>query len=353
MDMNVSGIGYDNAGSVCPLDKSDNLTMDRTILVTGGAGYIGSHTALELQERGYRVVVLDNLSTGHRWAVRADEFVEGDIRDTPLLNETFARFKFDAIVHFAAKSIVSDSVLNPMDYYDNNVVGTQRLIQAAIYAGVSKFIFSSTAAVYGSPNSLVISEDIEKSPVNPYGRSKRMVELMLTDAALATQLSSVSLRYFNAGGARPDSGLGERHIPETHLIPQLLLSAGARDNGDFKLFGNDYPTIDGTCIRDFVHVKDLARAHADVIKYLNENPGTHSFNLGSGKGNSVLEILKACEDVIGERIEYQVVARRQGDPPILIADSTKAMTELGWKSTFDLIDIVKDSHQFLCSCNLD
>ena len=322
--------------------------MNRTILVTGGAGYIGSHTALELQERGYRVVVLDNLSTGHRWASRADEFIEGDIRDTNLLTQIFERRPIDAVVHFAAKSIVSESVNHPLDYYDNNVVGAQRLIQATIIAGVSKFIFSSTAAVYGEPKSEVIREDADKSPINPYGHSKRMVELMLADAFKANQLRSVAFRYFNAAGARPEAGLGEIHQPETHLIPSILLSClKDEETTSLKVFGDDYPTRDGSCIRDYVHVKDLARAHADAVDFLDKHPGAHAFNLGASKGYSVFDIIRSCEAVVGHKIEYDIAGRRAGDPAVLVADASMASTNLGWSARLALAEMVEDAYKFL------
>lgn len=322
--------------------------MNKTILVTGGAGYIGSHTALELQERGYYVVVLDNLSTGHRWAIRANEFIEGDIRDTKLLNDTFSRFKFDAIVHFAAKSIVSDSILDPMDYYDNNVVGAQRLIRSAISAGVTSFIFSSTAAVYGAPKTLIISEDAEKAPISPYGQSKRMVELILADAFASYQLNSISFRYFNAAGARAEVGLGERHVPETHLIPNILLSCLTDDPRNvLQVFGNDYPTKDGSCVRDYIHVRDIARAHIDAIQFLEAKKGAHTTNLGSGLGYSVFDIIAACEATVGKKIDFEVVGRRAGDPPVLVADASKVRTELGWVASSELPVMVEDTFNFL------
>lgn len=322
--------------------------MNKTILVTGGAGYIGSHTALALQERGYRVVVLDNLSTGHRWAIRANEFIEGDIRDTNLLSDTFSRFNFDAVIHFAAKSIVSDSIFDPMDYYDNNVVGAQRLIRSVISAGVTHFIFSSTAAVYGAPKTLIISEDAEKAPINPYGQSKRMVELILADAFASYRLNSISFRYFNAAGAKPEAGLGERHLPETHLIPNILLSCLSENpKNALQLFGNDYPTKDGSCVRDYIHVKDIARAHIDAIEFLDYKPGAHVTNLGSGLGYSVYDIICACETAVGKKIDFEVVGRRAGDPPVLVADASKARTELGWTARSALPKMVEDAFNFL------
>ena len=321
--------------------------MLQNILVTGGAGYIGSHAALELQERGHRVVVLDNLSTGHRWAVRTEDFVEGDIRDKALLTKTFSDYGIECVVHFAAKSIVADSVIDPFTYYDNNVVGAQRLIQAAIEAGIQKFIFSSTAAVYGNAGEKFINEAALKEPINPYGQSKRMVELMLEDAYKAHQLSSVSFRYFNAAGARPEVGLGEKHLPETHLIPNILLSALSNSQRSLKVFGDDYPTKDGTCVRDYIHVKDLARAHADAVYYLEHNKDAHFFNLGTGQGSSVFDILSACEAVLGRSIDYEITDRRAGDPPVLVADVSKVQKKLHWSANESLNSMVADAHQFL------
>jgi UDP-glucose 4-epimerase len=322
--------------------------MSKMILVTGGAGYIGSHTALELQERGHQVVVLDNLTTGHRWAIRADKFIKGDVRDTALLTQIFERMPIDTVVHFAAKSVVSESITNPLNYYENNVVGAQRLIQATVLAGVPKFIFSSTAAVYGAPNSKAIVEKAVKCPINPYGRTKRMVELMLTDAFKANQLNSVTFRYFNAAGARPDAALGEIHEPETHLIPSILLSClESKERTSLKVFGDDYPTPDGSCIRDYIHVKDLARAHADAIAFLDAHPGAHIMNLGAGKGYSVFDIINVCEATVAHKINYEIVGRRVGDPPTLVADASKALLTLGWSTRHSLPAIIEDSFKFL------
>lgn len=321
--------------------------MVQNILVTGGAGYIGSHAVLELQERGHRVVVLDNLSTGHRWAVRTGDFVKGDIRDKVLLTKTFAYYGIECVVHFAAKSIVTESVTDPFKYYDNNVVGALRLIQATIEAGIQKFIFSSTAAVYGDVGEKLITEAALKEPINPYGRSKRMVELMLSDAYLSHQLSSVSFRYFNAAGARPEAGLGEVHLPETHLIPNILLSALSNSRRSLKVFGNDYSTKDGTCVRDYIHVKDLARAHADAVQYLDQEKDAHIFNLGGGTGSSVFDVLRACEGVLGHSIDYEITNRRPGDPPVLVADVSKVQKQLHWSAYESLNSMVVDAHQFL------
>ena len=321
--------------------------MPEKILVTGGAGYIGSHAVFELKARGYQVTVLDNLSTGHEWALRSDQFIQGDIRDEVLLRAIFRDHDFDTVMHFAAKSIVSESMKNPLDYYDNNVVGAQRLIQAAVEGGVSRFIFSSTAAVYGETQKGLISEGSKKNPINPYGQSKRMIELMLSDAFTAHKLSSVSFRYFNAAGARPEAGLGEKHDPETHLIPNILLSTMSDNGPGLKVFGDNYPTKDGTCVRDYIHVKDLAHAHADAVQYLERAKGTHVFNLGTGQGSSVFDILRACKAVLGQSIDYEIADRRAGDPPVLVSDVSKALELLGWSAKENLNAMVSDAHQFL------
>ena len=321
--------------------------MPEKILVTGGAGYIGSHAVFELKARGYHVIVLDNLSTGHEWALRSDQFIRGDIRDEVLLRAIFQDHDFDTVMHFAAKSIVSESMKNPLDYYDNNVVGAQRLIQAAVEGGVSRFIFSSTAAVYGETQKGLISEGSDKNPINPYGQSKRMIELILSDAFTAHKLSSVSFRYFNAAGARPEAGLGEKHDPETHLIPNILLSTMSDKGPGLKVFGDNYPTKDGTCVRDYIHVKDLAHAHADAVQYLEREKGAHVFNLGTGEGSSVFDILRACKAVLGQSIDYEIAGRRAGDPPVLVADVSKALELLGWSARENLNAMVSDAHQFL------
>lgn len=321
--------------------------MPEKILVTGGAGYIGSHAVFELKARGYHVIVLDNLSTGHEWALRSDQFIRGDIRDEVLLRAIFQDHDFDTVMHFAAKSIVSESMKNPLDYYDNNVVGAQRLIQAAVEGGVSRFIFSSTAAVYGETQKGLISEGSDKNPINPYGQSKRMIELMLSDALTAHKLSSVSFRYFNAAGARPEAGLGEKHDPETHLIPNILLSTMSDKGPGLKVFGDNYPTKDGTCVRDYIHVKDLAHAHADAVQYLEREKDAHVFNLGTGEGSSVFDILRACKAVLGQSIDYEIAGRRAGDPPVLVADVSKALELLGWSARENLNAMVSDAHQFL------
>ena len=322
--------------------------MDNKVLVTGGAGYIGSHTVWELKRQGYDVTVLDNLSTGHKWAVKDTELVVGDVRDTHLVHSVFEKHAYQAVIHFAAKSIVADSIKRPLEYYDNNVMGSQVLINAVIQHDIPNFVFSSTAAVYGEPQDDAINESHPTNPINPYGKSKLMVETALQDAAMSCGLNVIAFRYFNAAGANPQANLGEVHEPETHLIPNILSSAlDIQANGAVKVFGDDYETNDGTCIRDYVHVCDLARAHAEAIQFLNSNPGHHVFNLGSQRGYSVLEVINACQRALGRDITYEVSERRAGDPSILIADSTAVQDRMSWEATQDISQIVADAASFM------
>jgi UDP-glucose 4-epimerase len=300
------------------------------ILVCGGAGYIGSHMVKLLLARGIEVTVFDNLSTGHRAAVDQAELVVGDIRDRPALASLFGRRSFDAVMHFCASSIVADSVSDPYAYYDNNVLGTLSLLDAVRRAEVERFVFSSSAAVYGLPQQDAIDEEHPTRPINPYGATKLMVERMLEDAAGAYGLSSVALRYFNAAGADPEGSLGEAHQPETHLVPNILRSALGQ-GPELQVFGTDYHTIDGSCIRDYVHVSDLAQAHLDAWEFLDRHPGAHRYNLGSGKGYSVLQVIEAARQVTGLPIAAAVRPRRPGDPPVLVASSRRASAELGWQ----------------------
>lgn len=299
------------------------------ILVCGGAGYIGSHMVRWLGERGHAVVVLDNLSTGHREAVQWGELVRGDLLHPVTLDEVFAGGRFDAVMHFCARSLVGESVADPYAYYANNVVGTLNLLQAMRRYGVDRLVFSSTAAVFGHPQAAMIDEDHPKAPINPYGASKLMVERILADAAHAYGLRSVALRYFNAAGATSDACLGEAHMCETHLIPNVLksvLGAGA----PLKVFGDDYATPDGTCVRDYVHVEDLAQAHLLALAHLASHEGAHAFNLGNGQGFSVAQVIAAVERVTGRPVAYEVAPRRPGDPDSLVASSHRARRVLGW-----------------------
>jgi UDP-glucose 4-epimerase len=313
------------------------------VLVVGGAGYIGAHMCKRLHEAGHRVVVLDNLSTGHRAAVRWGELVEASLGDTDAVTATLRREKIDAVMHFAASSLVGESMSDPYRYYANNVAATLSLLQAMKDAGVSQFVFSSTAAVFGEPQTALIAEDHPCRPINPYGNSKFAVELMLDDAARAYGLRATALRYFNAAGACSSGLIGESHQPETHLIPRLLRRA-AGEALDVQIFGTDYATRDGTCVRDYVHVDDLADAHLLALEYSRAQPGFHRFNLGNGAGYTVFEVLGAAEAVVGRPLGIPRGARRAGDPATLVASSAKAREVLGWRpQRADIRRIVADA----------
>jgi len=316
--------------------------MSESVLVCGGAGYIGSHMVQKLLEDGRHVVVLDNLSTGHREALSSVELIEADLLDREALSSLFKRFSFECVFHFCAKSIVGESSCDPYSYYRNNVEGTLRLLETMRSHDVSNIIFSSTAAIFGLPTTDFIDETHSRVPINPYGRSKLMVEDILQDASSAYGLSSVCLRYFNAAGALPELGLGEAHACETHLIPNILLSALGKVS-TLQVFGDDYPTIDGTCVRDYVHVEDLADAHSLALDYLRINRGAHAFNLGNGNGFSVLEVIKAAEEVVGRPIAHRITDRRKGDPHTLVASSRKAHTELAWRPKWTELHAIVDS----------
>lgn len=313
------------------------------ILVVGGAGYIGSHMVRLLVDAGQEVVVFDNFSQGHRAAVPGIEVFQGDLLQPTDLAAVFQRYDVEAVVHFAALIAVGDSVKDPNAYYRNNVAGTLNLLDAMRTAGVRKLVFSSTAAVFGSPLTEKLAEDHPLAPINPYGWSKRMVEQILSDMATAWGLNSVALRYFNACGAHGSGEIGEAHDPETHLIPVVLLAAmGLRDS--LNLFGDDYDTPDGTCIRDYIHVMDLASAHLKALDFLTANPGAHAFNLGNGAGFSNLEVVETARLVTGHALPVEIAPRRAGDPARLVADSTRARTELGWTPEHpDLTDIIKSA----------
>jgi UDP-glucose 4-epimerase len=311
------------------------------ILICGGAGYIGAHMAKCLVEAGERVTVFDNLSTGHRQAARWGELIEGDLLDLNTLCNAFSGRSYDVVMHFCALSLVGDSVHNPLGYYRNNVGGTLNLLHAMKQAEVGKLVFSSTAAVYGMPQRSPIDETEPVAPINPYGASKAMVERMLEDAAAAYGLRSISLRYFNAAGADPSGLIGESHHPETHLIPNLLKASLA--GSAVNIFGNDYATRDGTCVRDYIHVNDLAQAHLLAQEYLEHHPGAHRFNLGSDRGYSVLEVIEATRRVTGRKIECNIGPRRAGDPPTLVASSLAARQALGWKPMFDTIEKIVET----------
>lgn len=326
-----------------------DLPDSRRILVTGGAGYIGSHMVRQLVRADQQVVVLDDLQRGNRDAVTAAadggpgqvELIEGSIADPETLTRTFER-GIDAVIHFAALAYVGESVTEPAQYYRNNVCGTLALLEAMHAADVRRLVFSSTCATYGVPQALPITETTPQQPINPYGASKLMVERMLQDLAAPHRLDSVALRYFNASGCAPDGTLGERHDPETHLLPLVLFEAlRVQAGGDpaettLRVFGDDFDTPDGTCVRDYVHVDDLCSAHLHALADLFANPGSgaRQYNLGTNAGDSVLDIIEACRRVTGIDIRYRMDPRRAGDPPELVADAGRVTRELGWTPAY-------------------
>jgi UDP-arabinose 4-epimerase len=310
------------------------------ILVTGGAGYIGSHAARALRRSGYEALIYDNLSTGFRRLAQGFELVEGDIADEVRLRPVLARV--DAVMHFAAHAYVGESVENPRKYFRNNVAGALSLLNSALDTGIRRFVFSSTCAVYGMPAQIPITEQTPREPVNPYGATKLFFENALEAYGRAYGLRSVCLRYFNAAGADESGEIGELHYPETHLIP-LALSASAANGPDLQIYGADYPTPDGTCVRDYVHVNDLADAHVRALQYLERGGDSLTTNLGTGRGYSVLEIIQAAEKATGRPVRRKIGARRPGDPPILVADPAKAQSILGWTARRNLADIVSSA----------
>lgn len=314
-----------------------------TVLVTGGAGYIGSHAVLALKQAGYGVVVLDNLVYGHRELVEEVlqvELIVGDTNDRALLDEVFRTHSIDAVMHFAAYAYVGESVSDPGKYYRNNVTGTLTLLDAMVAASVQKFVFSSTCATYGIPTTVPIPENHPQNPINPYGATKLMVERILQDFDKAYGLKSVTFRYFNAAGADPNGLLGEDHNPETHLIPLTLLTALGKQ-ASVSILGTDYPTPDGTCIRDYIHVTDLATAHVLGLGYLLRGGDTEVFNLGNGNGFSVKQVIETARQVTGREIPAIEQPRRPGDPPALVGSGEKAIRVLGWKPQYsDLKEIL-------------
>ena len=315
------------------------------VLVTGGAGYIGSVTAHLLKRRGFGVSIIDDLSRGYEHNIHGLAFHKLSLAETDTVSNVLKRERADAVVHFAAHSMVGESTKKPELYFLNNDGGTASLLAAMIQADVKQLVFSSTAAVYGTPTTVPIPEDLPFDPVNPYGESKVLVEKMLKWMDRCTGLRSIALRYFNACGADPESGLGEEHEPETHLIPLLLRAVAS--GRPMTIFGNDYPTPDGTCIRDYVHVNDLAEAHLVAIERLLTGGASDAFNVGTGAGQSVLEVLKAVEHVTQRKVPHDVGPRREGDPAVLVANSDKLKRTLGWKPKFTNIrDIVATQWHF-------
>lgn len=310
------------------------------ILVVGGAGYIGSHAVKELLKNGYEVVIYDNLSTGHKELVAKQvAFVLGDLANINQLRLVFSQYPITAVMHFAANAYVGESVVNPQKYYINNVRNTLNLLQVMLEFGVKYFIFSSTCATYGMPMELPLTEKHDQNPINPYGRTKWMVEQILKDYSEAYDFHYVALRYFNAAGADIDGEIGEWHEPETHLIP-LVLDTAIGNREYLSVFGDDYDTKDGTCIRDYIHVTDLAQAHVLALAYLQKTKQSDVFNLGNGEGFSIREIINIAKKVTGKDIPIKIEARRAGDPDQLIGSSQKAMEQLGWKPQFNKIETI-------------
>lgn len=321
------------------------------ILITGAAGYIGSHTAINFINSGYDIVIFDNLENGHQETI--DElkkignvnFEKGDLRNIEDIEKVFNKYKIDAVIHFAAFALVGESVKNPSKYYRNNVFGTLNLIDTMIKHNVKKIVFSSTCATYGEPQYTPIDEQHPQSPINPYGNSKLCVEYMLKDYDTAYGLKSIRLRYFNVAGCDKQTRIGEWHEPETHLIPNILKSTFG-ENKTFKIFGNDYDTPDGTCIRDYVNVEDLAEAHRLAYLYLNENNKSDVFNIGTEQGDSVKKVFDTCEKVLNKKIPVEIVDKRAGDPAKLYANANKAKDILKWQPERSLEDSIKSAYNW-------
>lgn len=309
------------------------------ILIVGGAGYIGSHVNKELHKRGYDTVVYDNLIYGHKEAVKWGHFEYGDLRDTNRLEQIFSTYDIEAVFHFAAFAYVGESVKNPSKYYNNNVAATINLLDAMVRHNVKYFVFSSTCATYGQPDVMPITEDMPQRPINPYGASKLMVERILEDYETAYGLHSVCLRYFNAAGDDPDTEIGEMHDPETHIIP-LVLDAAIGKRQNIHVFGTDYDTPDGSCVRDYIHVLDLADAHIRALDYMKKEKNSNRFNLGTSNGISVLEMIEAAKKVTGREIEVVYDERRAGDPAELVGSNVKAKEILGWEPRYSDIETI-------------
>lgn len=320
--------------------------MARHVLVTGGAGYIGSQTCKALHEAGFVPVTYDSLVYGHKWAVQWGPFIKADLSDRDALRRCFAEFEPEAVIHFAAFAYVGESVTDPSKYYNNNVACTLNLLDVMREHGCEKIVFSSTCAVYGTPEALPLTESHPCRPINPYGRSKRFIEEIMADYGVAYGLRHVALRYFNAAGADPEGAVGEDHDPETHLIP-LALRASLPASVPLTVFGTDWDTSDGTCVRDYIHVADLAEAHLAALRYLETNP--HGiFNLGNGNGHSVKDIIDAIETVTGRQVNWQPGPRRAGDPARLVADASLARRELGWIPRHpDMTDIISHAWEWM------
>ena len=333
--MGFPASGAHRCGLQCDIEMNNAAT--KNVLVTGGAGYIGSHTCKVLAQRGYLPIAFDNLSSGHAWAAKWGPLERADILDRDALDRVIANYRPSACLHFAAFACVGESVLDPGKYYRNNVAGSLALFEALRDHGVDQLVLSSTCATYGVAGKEPIDETLPQSPINPYGASKLMVERMLADFYVAHKLRSVSLRYFNAAGADPDSEIGEDHDPETHLVP-LVLDAACGNREAIVVFGDDYETPDGTCIRDYIHVTDLAEAHVLALKALEQGLGHRPFNLGNGHGYSVREVIASVERITGLSVPVRIGKRRSGDPERLISNSTRAASELQWRPRITGLD---------------
>jgi UDP-glucose-4-epimerase GalE len=310
-----------------------------SILIVGGAGYIGSQTAKRVARAGLSPVVFDNLVYGHEWAVKWGPFVRGDLNDSALVKRVLVEHSVTSVIHFAAYAYVGESVINPRKYFHNNVVCTLNLLDAMVDVGVREIVFSSTCATYGVPREVPISEDHPQSPVNPYGESKLAVEKILHWYGGAYGMRFAALRYFNAAGADPDGEIGEDHDPETHLIP-LAIAAASGERSDLEIYGTDYPTPDGTAIRDYIHVADLAEAHWLALQCLAARGGNLRLNLGTGRGHSVREVIAAVEKISGRKVPAREVDRRPGDPPVLVADAREAVAVLGWRPQYPELETI-------------
>jgi len=325
------------------------MAHNNTVLVTGGAGYIGSHTCKALSNAGYRPVVVDNLSQGHRWAVQWGPFAQADLSDRPAIEQVLRVHGVCAVIHFAAYAHVGESMKVPEVYFRNNVANTLSLLEAMACAGVKQIVFSSTCATYGIPSTIPIVESEPQKPVNPYGESKLFIERALYWQGLASDLRWMALRYFNAAGADPDAELGEEHDPETHLIP-LAIGTVLGQRGGLQVMGTDYPTPDGTAIRDYVHVTDLADAHVRALRYLQEGGESTALNVGTGNGHSVREVLKTLEHVTGSKVNARNAPRRPGDPPVLVAAPGRVQKVLDWEPKFSSLEtIVQTAYRWHCS----
>jgi UDP-glucose-4-epimerase GalE len=319
-----------------------SASSSSAVLVTGGAGYIGSHAVKALRARGETVIVFDNFKQGHREATgHASAVIDGDIHDTATLRQALETHRVDAVMHFAAWLSVGDSVRDPAGYYRNNVVGALAVLEAMVGAGITNLVFSSTCAIFGTPREVPIHEDLPKRPINTYGETKLAIEQALPHYERAYGLRSVALRYFNAAGADPDGELGEDHAPELHVIPRAIDTALGRDS--FKVFGDDYPTPDGTCLRDYVHVNDLASAHLLALDALRAGAASAAYNLGNGRPTSVRDVIASVERVTGKRVRHEIAPRRDGDPAALFAASDRIKRELGWKPAYEDLDVIVET----------